>query len=152
MNSPLSGSSTAGTVASLSRAAFQTRVTAVAAVVPLLVRLPLPRMARLLEPRQTPDRTGADLVDLANRVDEALLRAPRLVSRGCLTRGVTLYWFLRRGGADVSLAFGMSRNGDSFVGHCWLVEAGEPFLERKDPREKFIEVYRIPAEPRPAER
>jgi transglutaminase superfamily protein len=152
MSSLPSSSSTAGSVPSVSQIAFQTRVAVVAALVPLLVRLPLPRLARLLEPRRRPERTAAELSDLANRVDKALLRAPRVVRRGCLTRGVTLYYFLRRAGADVSLAFGMSKNGEPFVGHCWLVEAGEPFLERKDPREKFTEVYRIPYGARPAHR
>jgi hypothetical protein len=106
----------------------------------------------LLEPRKRPERTAAELSEFAESVDRALQRAPRVVRRGCLTRGITLYYFLRRAGADVSLAFGMSTNGEPFVGHCWLVEAGEPFLERKDPRETFTEVYRIPYDANPAHR
>ena len=125
-------------------AAFRARVVLVAATVPALVRLPLPRLAQIIEPREPPSKPPADLRELAEHVDDAIAHAPRLVRRGCLTRGVTLYYFLRRGGADVGLAFGMGKNGESYIGHCWLVDGGEPFLERKDPRELFTEIYRIP--------
>jgi hypothetical protein len=76
----------------------------------------------------------------------AALRVGRpLVRRGCLTRGITLYYFLRRAGADVRLCFGLGAvdGGDGFDGHCWLVLAGEPYLEPRDPRPLYTEMYRF---------
>ena len=57
-----------------------------------------------------------------------------LVRPGCLTRGVTLYYALRRAGDDVSLCFGVGEDGGQTAGHCWLDKAGRPLLERVDPR------------------
>ena len=77
--------------------------------------------------------------------------APRVghpfVRGGCLTRGVTLFWFLRRAGVDVELCFGLDpADGDGTDGHCWLVRDGQPFLERADPRPRFAEIFRLPLE------
>jgi hypothetical protein len=58
---------------------------------------------------------------------------------------VTLFWFLRRAGLDVELVFGLDpAMGEAADGHCWLALAGEPFLEKVDPRSRFTEVYRLP--------
>jgi hypothetical protein len=75
--------------------------------------------------------------------------APRiarpLVRTGCLTRGITLFWFLRRSGLDVELRFGIDAGDtDPVDGHCWLTLGGEPYLERRDPRPRFSELYRLP--------
>jgi hypothetical protein len=116
-----------------------------AAFVPLLSRLPLPRLRALLEPapgrpRATPDERGRIVASL-----QAMLRAGRpLVRTGCLTRGLTLYYFLRRAGVDVALCFGIGRAADTkdgFDGHCWLVLDGEPFLEQRDPFPLYTEMY-----------
>lgn len=121
-------------------------VCAFAAAVPLLMRLPLPRLAALLTrpPRRTPPSTAE-----VERLERLIALAPRiagpLVRSGCLTRGVTLFWFLRRAGLDVELRFGLDPGGDDAVdGHCWLSLDGEPFLERRDPRPRFTELYRLP--------
>jgi hypothetical protein len=121
------------------------RIAAFGAAVPLLLRLGLVRLERILEPRRHP-RSGdpARIHAVAHRVDWVLRRARPLVRPGCLTRGLTLFYFLRREGADVSLAFGMGKPGDDFAGHCWLVKDDEPFLERTDPRHEFPEIMRIP--------
>ena len=66
-----------------------------------------------------------------------------VVRPGCLTRGVTRYYFFRRDGMDVSLSFGMGRVKGEFVGHCWLVKDGMPFMETQDPRPLYAEMYRI---------
>jgi hypothetical protein len=72
------------------------------------------------------------------------IRAGRpLVRPGCLTRGVTRYYFFRRDGMDVSLCFGMGQVEGQFVGHCWLVKDGVPFMEPRDPRPLYAEMYRI---------
>ena len=114
-------------------------VTAFAATVPLLMRLPLPRAGALVT--RAPGRPRAH----AERLPALAALAPRLahplVRTGCLTRGVTLYWFLRRAGVDVELRFGLDPlTSDA---HCWLTRAGEPYLEREDPA-RFLETYRLP--------
>jgi hypothetical protein len=38
----------------------------------------------------------------------------------------------------------MGKVGAEFVGHCWLTQQGEPFLEPVDPRQTFTPVYSIP--------
>jgi hypothetical protein len=123
------------------------RVLAFAPSVPLLMRLPLPRLERLLirtarpirGPRRVAPERLAVLVGLAQRLGTPVVRT------GCVTRGVTLLWFLRRRGLDVALAFGIGGPADDFYGHCWLVLDGQPFLERDDPQARFVEQYRVPA-------
>src|SRR4051812_27635190 len=121
------------------------RVLVFAALVPLLMRLPLPRLARLLEPRR-PHRADPQTADwLARRIDTVIAAGHPVVRTGCLTRGVTHFFFLRRAGVDVRLQFGMGTPEGKPEGHCWLVRDGEPYLERVDPRPIFVETYRIPA-------
>jgi hypothetical protein len=120
-------------------------VLAFAAAVPALMRLKLPRLGPLLEPRDAPAAPDPDRVQkIVSTVDLVLGAGRPLVRLGCLTRGVTLYYFLRRAGLDVSLCFGMGEMGGDFAGHCWLVKEGEPYLERTDPRPDFAPVYSIP--------
>lgn len=125
------------------------RVAAFGATVPLLMRLPLPRLAALLSrpPRRRPPSAAApaDVERLARLVALAPRVARPLVRTGCLTRGLTLYRFLRRAGLDVELRFGLDpRSPAAADGHCWLTLAGEPLLEREDPRPRFAEVWRLP--------
>lgn len=126
------------------------RVCAFGAAVPLLMRLPLPRVAALLTPapRRRPPRRRPSSSDI-ERLERLVAIAPRvagpLVRPGCLTRGVTLFWFLRRAGLDVELRFGLDpRDEPGTDGHCWLSVDGEPFLEKRDPRSRFAELYRLP--------
>ncbi|MCB0062264.1 MAG: lasso peptide biosynthesis B2 protein, partial [Caldilineaceae bacterium] len=56
-----------------------------------------------------------------------------LIQPRCLTRGVTLYYFLRRAGLAVDLHFGVSQRTTPFLAHCWLVLDGQPFAEQVDP-------------------
>jgi hypothetical protein len=112
--------------------------------VPLLVRRGPERMAALLEPASPPrpaDPVGAEA--LALRIDRWLRAGWPLVRRGCLTRGITRYWFLRRAGFDVSLRFGIGEVNGRIEGHCWLVRDGRPFLESRNPREVYTEMWRI---------
>ncbi len=67
-----------------------------------------------------------------------------LVRPGCLTRGITGYYILRRAGLDVALCFGVGLvPGTEVAGHCWLVLDGEPVLETADPRSVFTELVRL---------
>ena len=122
------------------------RLTAFAAAVPVIMRLPLPRLAALLSrpPRRVP-RSEVEIERLARLIELAPQVARPLVRPGCLTRGVTLFWFLRRSGLGVELRFGLDpAEDDTTDGHCWLSLDGEPFLEKRDPRSRFTELFRLP--------
>jgi len=131
------------------------RVCGFGCAVPMLMRLPIPRLAAVITrtPR-TRSPTATEVERLARLVDLAPRVADPLVRPGCLTRGLTLFWFLRRAGLDVELRFGVDPGGDSGTlepdaspapdGHCWLTLNGEPFLEKRDPRPHFAETYRLP--------
>ena len=116
--------------------------------VPFLVRRGPERMARLLEPAAPRPPRGmtanpAAAEALARRIDRWLRAGWPLVRRGCLVRGITRYRFLRRAGFDVSLRFGIGDVDGRFEGHCWLVRDGRPFLEKRDPRLTYTEIWRI---------
>jgi sugar phosphate isomerase/epimerase len=122
------------------------RVSVVAVCVPLLLRLPLPRVAAVLDlastrPPPARPRSVDRLPELVRIAQQAL--GP-LVRPGCLARGVTLFWFLRRADVEVELCFGVDTLAAEPDGHCWLVAEGEPLFERVDPRTRFAETYRLP--------
>ena len=126
-------------------ASLAARMLAVAAVMPLIARMPLLRQAAILEPRRPPATIDRSLEAWVTARGDAVLAAGRPVVRpGCLTRCMTLYFFLRRAGADVRLAFGVGLVDGRYEGHCWLERDGDPYLERRDPRQVFSETYRIP--------
>ena len=113
--------------------------------VPFLLRRGPERMARLLEP-STPVQPKADPAAaeaLARRIDYWLRAGWPFIRRGCLTRGLTRYRFLREAGFDVSLRFGIGEVNGKLEGHCWLVQDGRPFLEKRDPRPIYTETWRI---------
>jgi len=122
------------------------RIFAFAAAVPYLLKLKLSRVGGVLEP----GRNIAVQEDTARRItayiEIAIRSGQPLVRRGCLTRGLTRYYFLRRAGVDVALCFGMGGRDEEFMGHCWLVKDGEPFLEAEDPRLRYVEMYRVSPE------
>src|SRR5690242_19447882 len=92
---------------------------------PLILRLDLARLQRVLEPRRTgrPDDEAVTAQRVCDVADRATARAGRFVRPGCLARGVGRYAALRRAGVDVSLCFGMGRpqTDASLEGHCWLM-------------------------------
>ncbi|HWE60690.1 MAG TPA: lasso peptide biosynthesis B2 protein [Chloroflexota bacterium] len=123
----------------------------VAAIVPLLFRLPLPWLQTLLAPRRAPRPTAPAQEEwVIDAVQGMLRRGYPLLRRGCLTRGVTLYYFLRRAGVEVTLCFGLGRaasGSGGMEGHCWLVKRGEPLLEARDPRPLYTVMYTFPRTP-----
>jgi hypothetical protein len=127
-------------------AALFARVGLLAITVPLLMRLPLGLLSRLLSRRVARRRAGVSADRLADLVSLAVRAGYPLVRPGCLTRGVTLYWFLRRGGHDVELHFGLDpADEQNPEGHCWLTLGGEPVLEKIDPARFAVELYRLPS-------
>ncbi len=123
-------------------AAFSEALT-VALAAPLLLRLRPARLAQVLEPRRAIH--GGDphgLTETARVTDAALHRGRPFVRTGCLTRGVTRYWMMRRAGADVALCFGVGRVDGSVEAHCWLEMDGQPFMEPPDVT-VFSEMFRM---------
>jgi len=84
-------------------------------------------------------------VELVQRRVERVIRAGRpLVRPGCLTRGITSYYFLRRKGLNVELCFGLAQQReDGPVGHCWLTLEDGRHLESEDPARAFVEIARL---------
>jgi hypothetical protein len=127
------------------------RLIAVAVAAPLLVRSGLPRLQRWLDPgaaagRDRPVGAGDTeaITEQYGRWANGIIRRGRPVVRpGCLTRGVTLYYGLRREGLDVALCFGVGSPEGEMAGHCWLEMDGLPLLEGTDPRIVFTEVVRV---------
>jgi Transglutaminase-like superfamily len=122
-----------------------TEVCVFAAAVPAMTRLPLPRLAALLtRPSQlrAPQPAEIDRLERVTRLAPRILRP--LVRTGCLTRGLTLFWFLRHAGVDVELRFGLDAEaGRPTDAHCWLTLDGEPYLEQQE-LSRFAELYRLP--------
>ncbi len=113
---------------------------------PVLVRLPPPRLRSLLQRVAAPSShsTSVDVKLLTRYVEGILRRGRPLLPDGCLPRGIALYYFLRRSGLDVSLRFGIGQPAGAVAGHCWLSKDRDPYLERVDPRTLFVEVFAIP--------
>jgi hypothetical protein len=107
------------------------------------VKLPtlLPLLARR-KPRNGPDTEQIEKI--VQYVDTLLSAGRRFPRPGCLTRGLTLYYFLKQAGVDVKIFFGMGTMNGEFSGHCWLTKDGEPFLEKRDPRPFFTPMYSFP--------
>jgi hypothetical protein len=118
---------------------------AVALATPLLMLLPLPRLDALLDWSVQDAAPGEDTDPdaIANTVLQMLEAGRPILRPGCITRGVTLYYCLRRAGVDVELSFGMGRvdSGDGFDGHCWLMLNGAPYLEKRDPTKHYATMY-----------
>ena len=118
------------------------RIALFAAIVPLLTRLPLRRLEVLVEPAHPNAEMDVARAQRIIRHTEFVCRAGRrLIARLCLTRGLTLFYFLRRAGVNASLVFGAGTVHDVFAGHCWLVFDGHPYLEKVDPRSLFTPFY-----------
>jgi hypothetical protein len=128
------------------------RVLVVAIAAPVLARLSLERLQRVLEPRRSSVRRSAPTrtVDEVGRIVAGVMRrASPLVRPGCMPRGFTRYYALRQSGFDAALCFGMGRptggpTGE-LSGHCWLVLDGAPVFEPLDELAAFHEIARVSA-------
>lgn len=110
----------------------------------LLVRLSLPTLESTLEPKEQSSPQSIDVHMLVKLVELSQHFGKPVVLTGCLTRGITLYYFLRRAGVPVTLSFGIGGTENKTAAHCWLSKDGEPFLEKIDPRPLFTVMYSIP--------
>lgn len=134
-----------GQIRSVAEAFLFLKIFLFAASVPLLTLVKPNQMERLLQPpavRQPPE--PEEVRKIVAAFDTIVVVTSPLVNRGCLTRTLTLYYFLGRIGLRPAVRFGIREVGGEFEGHCWLVQDGEPFLEKKDPRPLFREIYGFP--------
>ena len=127
-------------------AATFARIVAVGMAVPMLARLPLPRLEAVLDRRwrARPSVSDPELVagQLVAQFERAVRVTRPLVRRGCLTRGITLYRLLRSSGVDdVVLVFGVGQAARRPSAHCWLERHGQPLFEPTDPRPMFVPMY-----------
>jgi hypothetical protein len=113
--------------------------------VPFLLRLKLSTLQNLLEPpKPAPEPEPLTVRRISTSADRVIRFAQPLFRSICLTRGTTLYYFLRRAGLNVTLCFGIGNIKGNFIGHCWLVRDGVPYLEAVDPRSYYKVMYSIP--------
>jgi hypothetical protein len=118
------------------------RIALFAAAVPWLVRFPVRRLEAWVDPPFAPPFADTVQTERIIRITQFICRFARpLIDNPCQVRGLTLYYFLRRAGVEVSLVFGIGLVGTASAGHCWLVKDGEPFLETPDPRQYFTAMY-----------
>ena len=127
------------------------RILVFAAAVPVLMRLRLPRLNNLLERRiASAVASGGDQnrpEEILDCVESAIAIGSPILRKGCLTRGLTLYYFLRRAGLSVALCFGARSKQGELVegpGHCWLEKDGQPLFERGNPYAYSVPIYRLP--------
>jgi hypothetical protein len=112
---------------------------------PLLLKLRLPQLRALLEPKNPPTRVDhARIVYILTSADTILQIGWPIIKKRCYPRGLTLYYFLNREGLGVGLYFGAEKIQEDLVGHCWLVKDGEPFSEPEDPNTHYKEIYNFP--------
>jgi hypothetical protein len=119
------------------------RALVVGILAPLLLRARPERLARLLEPRRAVrPQDDEELAGMLRLTDVTLARGRPFVRTGCLTRGVTRYWMLRRAGAEVALCFGVGSVAGNVEAHCWIAQGSTPILEPPDVQQ-FHEMFRI---------
>lgn len=112
-----------------------------ATAVPLLMRIPIRKLERLVAyQHQYTSPSHRKVASILHWTAVYCRYARPLIPRLCLTRGLTHYYFLRRAGMEVDLVFGIGMQG-SREGHCWLVLEGRPYLEKIDPRKLFLPMY-----------
>jgi hypothetical protein len=124
------------------------RILLFAMATPWLARIPIRRLEKLMQISSSPWAAGGESkvdqprVEFIVNATERICRAGRRVfTQKCMTRGLTLYFFLRRAGMDVSLVFGAGKVERKFAAHCWLVRSGMPYLETTDPGPLFVPFY-----------
>lgn len=112
---------------------------------PALLRLNISQLQWVLEPVELPTFVDpAKVQKITNCVNLMMSADLPFIRPGCLTRGITLYYFLKRSGVDLRLAFGLGKVNNQYAGHCWLTMDGAPYLERRDPRPIFTEILSLP--------
>lgn len=111
-------------------------------------RLPLPRLARLLDGSERPMRRthGAAEVERLIRLTQGLLL--KLYRRDfCYPRALVLFHVLSRWGHPVRLCLGIQRAGARLAGHAWVELDGRPLAEADDPASHYRTTFTYPSTP-----
>jgi Transglutaminase-like superfamily len=111
-----------------------------------LHRYNLPQLLQRLTPRharaQRPSQQQRDMVvRLVVRLCRWRCFRGRLFPRLCLRQSLTLYYVLARLGEPVILHVGVSKKGETLLGHSWVTMGGIPVAERRSPEETFQTIY-----------
>lgn len=103
----------------------------------------LPTLLRWFDARPAARPAAVHQVDQVVPFTDALLR--RVYGPDyCIPRSLVLFRFLRRWGYPARFHIGMAREDGELGGHAWLALHGQPFAERKDPRDLFRTLYVYP--------
>jgi len=119
------------------------RILSLVAFLPAMLKLlSIPMLMQMFTPRRM---TTSGSPDTNKGQDKIVKYADYILSRNfwmfrstCLRRSLVLYHFLRRGGTNVQICFGVRYKGElgqeefskELEGHAWLLYKGEIFLER----------------------
>lgn len=121
-----------------------TSVTSFMAITPLLLRLPMRHLERLLLRGRCHAAVSLhEVTEIVGTSDRICRLGCRLIRHKCTVRGLTLFYFLRKAGVELDLVFGVGSVKEKFAAHCWLAVDGEPYLETVDPRLFFTPMYVI---------
>lgn len=129
------------------RLGMMIHIAVVALLLQILLRFDLSRVLLWLDvERSDRELDPAASGELAAAVTEVIGRLGGLIGSVCLTRTLTLFYYLRRRGVPLEVHLGIDHNGfDEPAGlqaHCWLVYDHMPVLERRDPRQRYRAIYR----------
>lgn len=106
----------------------------------------LPKFLQCLTPRharaQRPSPQERDMVvRLVVRLCRWRCFRGRLFPRLCVRQSLALYYVLARLGEPVTLHIGVSKKGETLLGHSWVTVGGAPVAERRRPEETFQTIY-----------
>jgi len=110
---------------------------------PMLRLLSLPRLMKVLTPRDSRRHKDLDLEKSKDKIvkytDYVLSHNLWIYKRTCLKRSLVLYHFLRKLGINVHVCFGVRYSENitdretnrRLEGHAWLLHKGDIFLEKR---------------------
>jgi len=129
------------------------KLAAFSLLVPLIMKLPLSRSERYLVPVSPPAPTphavsNENIANFLHCTSLALKLGRPFTQNRCLTRCITLFYFLSRQGLDLSVVFGAGTLDGKFAAHCWLEKDGTVVGEQENPYLVYLATYSIPSSTR----
>lgn len=118
------------------------------AALSLLVKvMPLPRVLKLISPRnnrKTVSENPALEARLAKALDRVLAADWLCFTPICWKRAAVLHRYLALKGIETRIVFGVTKESEGLLtGHAWLEAEGRPILEKSFPQ--FTVTYSFPA-------
>ena len=120
-----------------------------AALSPMLMLLPLPRVMKMMTPlrRRRPPHVDAEAVPgrLARLLDLLLSLNVFVFTPTCWKRALVLYRYLALHGIESHVVFGVRKESrELLAGHAWLEACGRPLLEKTAP--VYTVTYTFPSD------